>query len=313
MGREQAMITYVTSDLFTSPARVLVNTVNTVGVMGKGIAKDFKTVYPEMFEQYQKLCEKKQFEVGQLWLYKTEHKWVLNFPTKKHWRQPSRPEYIEEGLKKFANTYHIYGITEISFPLLGCGNGDLDWETRVRPLMEKYLGKLPVTSYIHLHHVKDAFTPEHRNIREIRKWLRGEPESLAFSEVWNDLVELFGETSDVEPLDGGAGFTVRADADNMKLVMIADDGILTLPVDAIMDLWQQVRQAGFVAPDSFPCGLDEYARYVIPVMARLPYLSPATVASKHADISYSSAGLKITPRTCTVPRRWEEQLELMPV
>ena len=95
--------------------------------------------------------------------------------------------------------------------------------------------------------------------------------------------------------------------------MITDDGVLKLPADAIMDLWQQVRQAGFVAPDSFPCGLDEYARYIIPVMARLPYLSPVTVTSKHADISNSPTGLKITPRTCTVPRRWEGQLELMPV
>lgn len=147
------MIKYVACDLFLSPARVLVNTVNTVSVMGKGIAKDFKTIYPEMLRQYQDLCEKKQFDGGQLWIYKTEQKWVLNFPTTKHWCRPSKPEYIEAGLKKFAETYHVYGITSISFPLLGCGNGELDWETQVRPLMEAYLGKLPVTAYIHLQQI----------------------------------------------------------------------------------------------------------------------------------------------------------------
>ena len=119
------MITYVACDLFLSPARVLVNTVNTVGVMGKGIAKRFKQIYPDMFERYQQLCEGDAFDIGELWLYKTPNKWVLNFPTKRHWRQQSRPEHIEQGLRKFGDTYHVLGITSVSFPLLGCGNGEL--------------------------------------------------------------------------------------------------------------------------------------------------------------------------------------------
>jgi O-acetyl-ADP-ribose deacetylase (regulator of RNase III) len=291
------MINYVACDLFTSPARVLVNTVNTVGVMGKGIAKDFKTIYPEMFQEYQRLCERNQFDVGQLWLFKTEHKWVLNFPTKKHWRQPSRPEYIEAGLKKFADTYHVYRITSISFPMLGCGNGELDWETQVRPLMEAYLGKLPISAYIHLQHVKDPFTPEHRNIREVKKWLRGEPESLAFSEVWNDLVAEFGTPAKVEPLDGGASFTAKADTDNEELALETDAGVWRIPADAIMDLWQTVRQAGFLAADSLPCGLDEYARYVIPIMARLPYIHPVVMASKYDGFSNSPSGLRVAARS----------------
>ncbi|GAA0615572.1 hypothetical protein GCM10009001_36010 [Virgibacillus siamensis] len=95
------MITYVRKDIFESPAQVLVNTVNTVGVMGKGIAKTFKIMYPDMFKQYQILCEDNQLTVGKLWIFKTEHKWILNFPTKTHWRSPSKLAYIEEGLKKF--------------------------------------------------------------------------------------------------------------------------------------------------------------------------------------------------------------------
>ena len=110
------MITYVDCDLLQSPARVLVNTVNTVGVMGKGIAKEFKQIYPEMFTEYQRLCDKGAFDIGNLWIYQTSHKWVLNFPTKRDWRQPSRLEYIQAGLEKFVARYHDYGITFISFP-----------------------------------------------------------------------------------------------------------------------------------------------------------------------------------------------------
>ena len=146
----KAMITYVVGDLFTSPAKVLVNTVNTVGVMGKGIAYDFKRIYPEMFEEYQKLCKQKKFNVGQLWLYKTPHKWILNFPTKKHWRGKSKMEYIEAGLQKFVDTYDSKGMLSVSFPMLGCGNGGLDWEKQVQPLMENYLADLPIDIFIHI-------------------------------------------------------------------------------------------------------------------------------------------------------------------
>ena len=144
------MITYVVDDLFTSPAKVLVNPVNTVGVMGKGIAYDFKRIYPEMFEKYQYFCEQGMFNVGQLWLYKTPRKWILNFPTKKHWIDKSKIVYIEAGLRKFADTYNEKGIDSISFPMLGCGHGGLDWEKEVQPLMEKYLQPLPINVYIHV-------------------------------------------------------------------------------------------------------------------------------------------------------------------
>src|SRR5206468_4250004 len=107
----QRMISYVTGDLFSAPAKVLVNTVNVVGVMGKGIALRFKQIYPEMFREYQALCESGELQIGTLWIYRTPHKWILNFPTKKHWRDPSKPDYIEAGLKKFVASYSAQGIT----------------------------------------------------------------------------------------------------------------------------------------------------------------------------------------------------------
>jgi O-acetyl-ADP-ribose deacetylase (regulator of RNase III) len=138
------MLTYVSGDLLQSPAQVLVNAVNTQGVMGKGIALTFKHLYPEMFEQYQQRCKSGQFDVGQLWLYKAPNKWILNFPTKREWRKPAQAEYIEVGLKQFVETYEQLEIQSVAFPKLGCGSGGLDWEQQVRPLMEKYLYSLPI-------------------------------------------------------------------------------------------------------------------------------------------------------------------------
>ena len=144
------MITYLASDLFQSPAQVLVNAVNTVGAMGKGIALKFKRKYPEMFTQYQAMCQQGEFGIGQLWLYKSPQKWVLNFPTKRDWRDKSRIEYVETGLTQFVKTYEAESITSISFPRLGCGLGGLNWENEVRPLMEHYLNPLPIEVIIHI-------------------------------------------------------------------------------------------------------------------------------------------------------------------
>jgi O-acetyl-ADP-ribose deacetylase (regulator of RNase III) len=290
------MITYVVCDLFESPARVLVNTVNTVGVMGKGIARDFKRIYPDMFTQYQRLCEQGTFDIGNLWLYKTPHKWVLNFPTKKHWRQPSRPEYIEAGLMKFANTYHVHGITSISFPLLGCGNGELDWETQVQPLMEQYLRPLPVRVYIHLMAQAVAGAPGHRNIREMKKWLQGEPESLAFAEVWDDLASMLQDSNNIPCINKEESFQAEVRTAREELVLRIGDDTVAIPRDTFMDLWQQIRQAGFVSGNSLPDGLDFYADHVVSLMTLLPYVEPVVMAGRSSELSSQTAGLRLTPR-----------------
>ena len=160
-GRE--MLRYVTLNIFESPAQTLANTVNTVGIMGKGIAADYKKRYPEMFHRYAEFCANGMLTTGRLYLYRSPNKWVLNFPTKRHWRNPSKVEYIEDGLKKFVATWAEYGITSISFPQLGTGNGGLDWKKDVQPLMERYLKDLPLPIYIHVAKTRADFVPEHKN------------------------------------------------------------------------------------------------------------------------------------------------------
>lgn len=290
------MITYVVCDLFESPARVLVNTVNTVGVMGKGIAKKFKAVYPEMFAQYQGICEKGSLDVGNLWLYKTSNKWILNFPTKRHWRQPSRPEYIRAGLRKFVEVYHIYGITSISFPLLGCGNGELDWESEVKPLMEDYLGRLPITAFIHRQDLLDPFEPEHRNIRSMREWLREEPQSLGFSEVWDDLCALPSTDSLFQNPDTGEEFYVTASEEADRLRISTEEAVYDIPSEALLELWQQIRQLGFLSGESLPYGLDVCSDYILPVMARLPYVELVRMSGLYSKEPPQRLGLRLSLR-----------------
>ena len=144
------MITYVQGDIFESSAKLLVNPVNTAGVMGKGLALEFKKRYPAMFNEYRRLCENGEFQVGDLGLYKSDDRWILNFPTKRDWRDKSTEEIIEAGLQKFIGMYADTGIESVAFPMLGCGLGGLDWETQVRPLMELYLQPLPIEIFIYV-------------------------------------------------------------------------------------------------------------------------------------------------------------------
>jgi len=137
-----ATITEIRGNIFESSCQTLVNTVNCVGVMGKGIALEFKNRYPQMFVAYARLCEDGQLRPGLLYLWTKSTPWILNFPTKNHWKYPSKLEYIESGLKKFVETYAQKGISSIAFPELGTSSGGLDW-IDVKDLMYRYLSPLP--------------------------------------------------------------------------------------------------------------------------------------------------------------------------
>lgn len=180
------MLKYIHGDIFKTPAKTIVNTVNTEGVMGKGIALKFKKLYPDMFKKYQNLCDSNQLKVGVLWLYKTDNKWILNFPTKKSWRNRSSYDYIELGLQKFVNSYQDKGITSIAFPKLGCGNGGLDW-TIVKPIMEKYLKNLPIDIFVYVKDYNEK--TEHEDINNMKNWLSDNPEYISLKEFENDLLE----------------------------------------------------------------------------------------------------------------------------
>lgn len=135
------MVTYVQGDIFQSPAQVLTNTVNCVGVMGKGVALEFKNRYRGLFEDYKALCDKRAVVPGKPYLWENDRVQILNFPTKRHWKDNSRLDDIEAGLKYLADNYAKMGIDSIAMPALGCGNGGLQW-SNVQPLIDKYLGSI---------------------------------------------------------------------------------------------------------------------------------------------------------------------------
>ena len=131
-------------DLFESSAQTLVNTVNTVGVMGKGIALEFKRRFPEMFADYQRRCEAGQVRLGEPYLWRgLIEPWVINFPTKDHWRSVSRVADIERGLAYLAEHVGEWGVTSLAVPPLGAGSGGLDWAT-VGPTIFRHLDQLPI-------------------------------------------------------------------------------------------------------------------------------------------------------------------------
>ena len=135
-------------NIFESSCTTIVNTVNCVGVMGKGIALEFKKKYPEMFMEYVLKCNRGEVKPGIPYVYQDNGISILNFPTKDHWRSPSRLSYVIDGLDWFVENYKKFGIDSIAFPPLGCGNGGLTWNI-VGPIMYQKLIKLPINIEIY--------------------------------------------------------------------------------------------------------------------------------------------------------------------
>ncbi len=136
------MITYKTGNLFSEDAEALVNTVNCAGVMGRGVALQFKRQFPENFKTYEKACKQKTIVPGKMFVYKTGNvinpKFIINFPTKRHWRGASRIEDIKAGLVDLVNVIQTYDIKSVALPPLGCGLGGLKWND-VQEQIEKTL------------------------------------------------------------------------------------------------------------------------------------------------------------------------------
>jgi len=156
------MVKVLVGDLFESKCQTLINTVNTVGIMGKGIALEFKKRFPDMFEDYVKRCAEGKVKLGEPYLYKIlTPPWILNFPTKEHWRSVSNISDIVRGLNYLEQHYKKWGITSIALPPLGCGHGQLEWKI-VGPTLYRHMKRLdiPVELYAPLGTPPEELTPE---------------------------------------------------------------------------------------------------------------------------------------------------------
>lgn len=147
------MISIAEGNIIKADAEALVNTVNCAGFMGKGIALQFKQAYPENFDAYAKACRSKHVKPGKMFVFETGQmfnpKYIINFPTKRHWRGKSRLEDIESGLNALVQEVKRLNIKSITVPPLGCGLGGLKWSV-VRPMIEKAFSEL-VDVNVHLY------------------------------------------------------------------------------------------------------------------------------------------------------------------
>lgn len=151
------LISIKKGNLLDSKMQTLVNTVNCVGIMGKGIAFSFKKSFPIMFEDYSRRCNKKTVKLGEPYCYRlAPSKFIINFPTKDHWKQNSRIESIITGLKFLVAHAKEWGIESMAIPPLGCGNGGLSWD-EVRPIMFEYLSQLNIPIEIYAPHDEAVF------------------------------------------------------------------------------------------------------------------------------------------------------------
>ncbi|MBZ6378443.1 hypothetical protein B5C34_12850 [Pacificimonas flava] len=257
------MIVYHRTSILDSNAQTVVNTVNTVGVMGKGLAKSYKNLYPTMFDQYKLFCDDGLIDIGKLWLWKGPIQWVLNFPTKRHWRYPSKLEYIEAGLAKFVESYERLGIREISFPPLGCGNGNLDWEV-VQPLMHSYLHKLPIRIYIHDHFVDNGLV-EHRA-------RLGERYPRSFHDFVCDLKDVAREcASDLKTIGNSTPFSVTADDSENSLTIRANKKRYNVDEYDLHDFWS-LLQKGPVRRTIMSGSAFDAAYYLMAMANELKYV-----------------------------------------
>ena len=142
------MIEYCRGNLLEADAEALVNTVNTQGVMGKGLALAFKKTFPENFQAYAQACQSGQVETGKMFITEQQAllgpRWIINFPTKQHWRDPSKLEWIDQGLEDLRKNLADNQIVSVAIPPLGCGLGGLDWQL-VKPRIADALAHLADT------------------------------------------------------------------------------------------------------------------------------------------------------------------------
>lgn len=140
------MLKFVQGDILQAGTEAIVNTVNCVGVMGRGIALQFKKAWPENFKAYERACKAKEVVPGKMFIYRTDQltnpKYIINFPTKRHWRMRSRIEDIDVGLEAFVRDVKMLGVRSVAIPPLGAGLGGLDWNL-IRAKIQKAVETLP--------------------------------------------------------------------------------------------------------------------------------------------------------------------------
>jgi len=273
--------------------------------MGKGIARDFKEREPAMYTRYREICDAGELQPGKLWLWRGVDNWVLNFPTKLHWRQSSRLEWIEQGLRKFLLTYEDLKIREISFPRLGCGNGNLEWDD-VRPLMEHYLRSVRIPVFVH-DFEKDIGIPEHLEAiaDEAAERIPAGVDFNAFVSGLRTLAYVGGET--LVDLQSNQRFQARVD-ESSALHIEGLGGAWEFDAEDLHGAWVSLLR-GLVTKERVEWSTGEGGNFVITLLSLLPNTRPVEI-QRGNDEPEIAVELAPWARQIGITPRAHEQLKL---
>lgn len=263
------MLISVETELFYSPARALVNPVNTGGVMSSGVSAEFKRFFPGAFSHYRSLCETGQLEPGRLFFWRGDYRTVIHLPIKRHWRSAATTDIIEAGLQKLADTWAEQGIHALALPRLAVG--ELEWETAVKPLVETYLAPLPIPVYVHHQTTSDP----RRGVRQLDHFLNLPPQPVPFEKLWRDLGRIVrrvnGEFSIMDDERVTVVYESRVRA--KRLIITPESGTEAIISDSLLrDLWTTACAAGLLLPSQFPGGLETVAQALLAVLDKAEYV-----------------------------------------
>lgn len=293
------MLITVEAEIFQSPARVLLNPVNTAGVMSSGVSAEFKRFFPQAFTHYRSLCEAGQIEPGRLFFHQADYRTILHFPIKRHWRTAATVEIIEAGLQKLSTVWADQGIHTLAIPRFA--EGELNWDSVVRPLLETYLAPLPIPVYIHHQPVPDT----RRNIKQLDQSLNQPPLHLPFSRIWKDMRRIVRRTNGQCVTGGNHAYTVAfQDSTRYSRLVITPAGEASMAVSmaALGELWEMLQRARLLLSVQFPSELESAVPYIIPLFARTDDVRVVRAAMGDRD---PSAALLWTPPPDTRSPRLE--------
>jgi hypothetical protein len=225
-----------------------------------------------MFEEYKQLCANGQIDIGKFYIYKTANKWILNFPTKRHWRSPSEVEYIEEGLKALTKSAIEMQLTDIAMPKLGCGNGGLDWDTQVKPIVEKYLKKAPIN--VSIYDFDKKIIPEYLKQKDIENWLRSEPENLNFSLFFEDLKNI-NNVNILFPKKivlNNITFEVNYNTEDEYFLFHSKEINFILSKDDIKTMFYMLINIGKLCKNDIYTELQKYTNEIFDFLSQLSYI-----------------------------------------
>lgn len=259
------MLIKVECDLFLSPATVLVNPVNTAGVMSSGISAEFKRFFPSVFDQYRALCDAGKLTLGRVWLAQAGAKRILHLPVKAHWRSAAKHSDLEAAVQLLVSRWAEWGIGSLAFPQFE--EAGLGWNEDIRPLLESALTALPIPVYLHTYDRKADAT---RSLRQVDTLLNKPTTRVDFTRFWRELNRVIRKADGKFISTDGKPFTAEIDpnARRKMLTMTPQEGQPVVLTDTTLaELWTAVQSAGLLMTWQFPGAVENCTTLLIPLLA----------------------------------------------